>query len=343
MFCKNLIKCHHQTTFFLKANRTVSCLLVTRSKSKFKGKRQQNFEKIIYEDKNVPNLETTDFEEGEFLPRRLSYMPEGLPQHRGKKVKWWLPDKTPLTIDINPVEREKEWVEKPEYPPITEMSTGYMRFTSELRESRLDFYRSVRKLPTYDEKQFRLTNLKPILSVNFNSVAKFYDYLPLYKYMTRTHLIQNELPPIYNELNNDLKLDELVSELKPHILNAIKNSIEFKIASQFHEETMHLRNSFNLPKLKKDEALIQNIHNICLKYLINRNEDHLKESNVELNSELHSWWWGSQFRPSKNVKPYQKFKIEKINLSCQFKDYAPLNIRMNEPLRPVSLHIMHFK
>lgn len=76
MLNNNLRNCA-QSYSYLKIGKNLNYLLLTRSKSKFKGKKQQNFEKITYEYKNVPDTETTDFEPGEFLPRRLSYMPEG--------------------------------------------------------------------------------------------------------------------------------------------------------------------------------------------------------------------------------------------------------------------------
>lgn len=335
MFHKNLLS--NQSSTYFKIGKNLNYQLLIRSKSKFKGKKQQNFEKIIYEDKNVPNSEVTDFEENEFLPRRLSYLPDGLPQYRGKKIKWWLPDRSPITVDINPKERKKEWLDKPEYPPIVEMSTGFMRRESEERENRLKFYRSLNDLSTFDQKQFELTNLKPILSSRIRSVEPVYDYLPLYKYITRTHLIQNELPSIYNESTSS-NIDQLVQNVKVDILNAIKNSIEFETISQFYEVPMPFKSGNVLQRLKKDEALIQNINNICLKQLMihNQESDHLKESTVEFNADVRSWWWGSQFRPSANRKTFQVLKVDRINLSCQYQDYAPLNIRMNEPLEPVS-------
>ena len=317
--------------------KSLNYALFARSKSRFKGKKQQDFEKIIYEDKNVPDWETTDFEEGEFLPRRLTYMPEGLPQHRGKKIKWWLPDRTPITVDISPQERAgPEWVDKPNYPPIVEMSTGFMRRQSETRENRLKFYASLNELATFDQKQFELTNLKPILSTRFSAVSPFYNYLPLYNYMTRTKLVEDqELPAVYNEAP-DAAMSDLIRKLKPQIFNAIRNSMEFEVARQPFETPEFQRKIDDVPKLRRNEALIQNVHSICMKQLLSSGP-WLGESIVETKPEVQSWWWGSQFRPSRNVKTFQLAKISKVNLSCMYHDYAELNIRMNEPLEPVSL------
>lgn len=341
MFHRHLAQCHRSSAV-QQLGKSLNCVLFTRSRSRFKGKKQQDFEKTIYEDKNVPDTETTDFEEGEFLPRRLSYMPEGLPQHRGKKVKWWLPDRTVITVDVSPKERPNpEWVEKPNYPPITEMSTGFLRRTSEERENRLNFYGSLNEMATFDQKQFELTNLKPILTTRFASVSKIYDYLPLYNYMTRTHLLDDQpLPAAYNE-PADAATNELIQKLKPQIFNAIRNSIEFETGEQPYETPQFHRKRVNTPRLRKDEALIQNIHDICMKHLLTgdgaaANAGHLADSIVEFEPEVMSWWWGSQFRPSRNVKAFQIAKIDTINLSCQYHDYAALNIRMNEPLEPVS-------
>lgn len=314
-------------------------VLFSRGKSRFKGKKQQNFEKIIYEDKNVPDTESTEFEEGEFLPRRLSYMPEGLPQHRGKKIKWWLPDRTPTTVDVSPPAPAPEWVEKPNYPPIVEMSTGFLRRTSEERENRLKFYRSLDQLATFDQKQFELTNLKPILTTRFTSVSpNHYDYLPLYNYMTRTHLI-DDLPAVYNE-PTDARLRELVDKVKPQIFNVIRNSLEFDTARQPFEVPQFRRSGEDVPLYKRHEALVQNIHDICMKQLLADGEancGHLSDAIVEFSPEVQSWWWGSQFRPGKNVKSFQIAKVTEVNLSCQYHDYAALNVRMNEPLESVSL------
>lgn len=347
MFHKHLAKCHQSSAVHQigsQIGKNLNYALFTRSKSRFKGKKQQNFDKIIYEDKNVPDTSTTDFEEGEFLPRRLSYMPEGLPQHRGKKIKWWLPDKTPTTVDVSPKERESEWVEKPNYPPIVEMSTGFLRRLSEERENRLKFYASLNDLATFDQKQFELTNLKPLLTTRFSSTSPFYDYLPLYNYMTRTHLFEDqELPTAYDEPAST-ETRELIRKLTPQIFNAIRNSMQFEIGQQPFETPQWRRSPEDAPRLRKDEALIQNIHGICLKQLLadggGSEVDHLNGSIVEFNPEVQSWWWGSQFRPSRNMKTIQIFKIEQINLSCQYHDYAALNIRMNEPLEPVSIGLL---
>lgn len=338
MLYNNLINRGQSCSHYLRLGKNfhLGSLTVTRSKSKFKGKKQQNFEKIVYEHKNVPDPETTDFEPGEFLPRRLSYMPEGLPQNRGKKIKWWIQDKTPVTVNINPPEQPPEYVDKPNYPPIYEFSTGFMRQISEERENRINYYKSLEKMPTFDEKQFEITNLKSIPVILIDTISQLYDYLPLYKYITKTHVINDQLPSAYNESSmSDQNLDELVDKIKPHILNAIQNSIEFETADPYFEGAMHLRTLKTMSRLKKDEALIQNINNICMKRLMNENNQHLEDATVEYNSDVRSWWFGNQFRQSKNLKSFQIEKIDRINLSCQYGGYAPLNIRVDDPLVPI--------
>lgn len=338
MFYKNLIKCQQASSSYLQVGKSLNLVLI-RSRSKFKGKKHQDFSKVVYEDKNVPDPETTDFEPGEFKPRRLTYMPEGLPQHRGKKIKWWLKDRTPITVNVNPPEPGPEYVDKPNYPPIVEMSTGHMRSISEERETRRNYYKSIEKMPTYDQKLQELTELRPLKCIAFSSIAKLYNYLPVYKCVTRTHLIDNELPSAYNI--EDAGLDELAKKIKPQLLNVIRNFLEFEtVIPSFETATKPNRRRPAMQRLKKHEALIQNINNVCMRHLVNEEEcGHLKESIVEINPEVRSWWWGSQFPPSQNIKLYQIYKVKKVNLSCQYQDYAPLNIRMNEPLVPVSFLI----
>lgn len=213
------------------------------------------------------------------------------------------------------------------------MSTGFMRQKSEERETRLKYYKSLEQLSTFDEKQFEITNLRPIPTFLFKSVSELYDYLPLYKYITRTHVLENQLPLNYSITSNDNQFDDLINKIKPDILNAIRNSIEFEIIDQLYEVPLHLRKGKNIARLKKDEALIQNINSICMKKLSINNQS-LNNMVTELNSEVHSWWWGNQFPLSKRLKIYKIEDVKKVNISCQYQDYSPLNIRMNIPIKP---------
>lgn len=253
--------------------RVSSCLPVVvscRQKNYYRGKKQQNLEKIIFEDKNVPAADVEDFEPGEFLPRRLTYMPPDLPQHAIPKTKPWKVIPPKISLKSPPLDKRPEYTENPEYPPIGDMQHGLWRGDSELRQKRLSWYKTIRSLGTFDEKQFEIMNQMALPTVKVSSLKPFYDYLPLYKYLTRTHTIDCERLPV--EDCNESLVNELTEQATPLILAAVKAQLDLKQVQPFNDKTViAIENEHRVPILKV-ENIIQNVNSTLIKLLSTHNQ-----------------------------------------------------------------------
>ena len=195
-----------------------SCHQFKRNKSRLQGKKVTKFDKVVFQYQNLPSADNTEFEPDEFLPRRLTYRPPDLPQDiPGKRPKPWIKPVTRLTL--YPIEKpEQEWNEKSQYPEILDdPRIGF--FKSKL--TRLDWYKKIRAIPSIDGKLIEIADKLSHNSVILNSVYKNYGHLPMYQYLTRTHLIPNQLPDYYNSIQVD---DELIQKIKPYILDSIRSN-----------------------------------------------------------------------------------------------------------------------
>lgn len=254
-----------------------------REKNYYRGKKQQSLEKIIYEDKNVPLPGTPDFEPNEFLPRRLTYMPPDLPQNQPPRKKPWkvIPPKinvkTPLPLTLS------EYTETAEYPPIINMQEGHLRSESERQQKRLAWYRQIEQLPTFDQKQFEIMNQMPLPAIRLASWKNVYNYLPLYKYLTRTHVIDDvkSMPMADGQRVDDDLVNQLSVQAKPHILNAIKAQLDTRQVTPFFEKNVFALEKKHRLGVLTVENIIQNVNSILNK-LVGQQNPHLDETVVRI-------------------------------------------------------------
>ncbi|RWS24065.1 28S ribosomal protein S30-like isoform X1, partial [Leptotrombidium deliense] len=310
---------------FLTRKCVVCSLVSSRSRtSAFLGKKQKNRSKVVYQYNNLPDPNDPNFEEGEFLPRKLTYMPPGLkfglPKKRSRTIKEWLT----LKPEIDDTE---EWTETPCYPPLFDDSQA----DSEMKRKRLSWYETIKQLPTFESKFFEITNKVPHQSIMLKSWALNYDYLDMYQDLTRTHLIRGQLPQSYDTLN----VDKYVELLKSPILNAVRYHL-FDANRKFHKEKRGVYFSSEKEIIMHNNSinnLLQEINIICQKVLGDENK-HLLNAQVDYTSDVRSWWWKNL--PPPTLRNYFKLDpLPNVNQAMQFQGEAAVQLRSDQPLLPI--------
>lgn len=181
-----------------------------------------DFGKTTYVYRNLPDREKNpEFEENEYLPRRLSYWPPELPQYRGRKPvpPWDLFGKIKSYITLTPSQEEEkpEWSDVPNYPPIIRFDSD--DWEDHYRLDRLKWYNKIRNLPSVEEKMYELAYVRRLYCLDTKSYHPTYNNLPITQNLTRTNLIRG-LPSSINSMS-DVECSKHVEAIKSHICDSL--------------------------------------------------------------------------------------------------------------------------
>lgn len=229
--------------------------------------------RLLY--KNLPDYPHPDFEDNEFLPRRHSYWPPGIGQHRERqRIKpWW---KVKEKITLYPAEDEPpEYTQTPQYPPITD----YRIYDngSEQKHNRLAWYNKIKAMPSLDEKAFEIADSRDHATIMVAAWSHAYNNLPMFKHVTKTNLITG-LPDLYN----DIDVGSYRDAIKSHLIDAV----QMHLAESKRKQIGRSRNSNIMPKeMRKDtleiENLIEDVTAIAIK-ILSKDHPNLLEHQVGL-------------------------------------------------------------
>lgn len=296
------------------------------------GKPVPEMGKTTYVYRNLPDP-GGDFEENEYLPRRLSYWPPNLGQHRPRnRVRPWHKIKGRLTLYPPEPDTRPEYTEEAEYPEITDYVVQNDLHRD--KQARLKWYQQIRQLPTVTQKMFELTNLDRQHVIRIKAWSGHYNNLYHYQNMTRTNLIHG-LPDLYNQMD----VSPVKSAARDAILDAVLLSCgdisQRRIGRMRRPEEdrmpVHLQ-----PDAFKCENLLSDLANIAIKACA-RTSPHLLDCQVDINPEVQSFWYLRQMdMPNKSLKYMHTGNFfPHSNTGVQFIDSAAVNIRSRIPLDPV--------
>lgn len=231
--------------------------------------------KTTYVHKNVPEYPHPEFEDNEFLPRRLSYWPPDLPQlQKPNPRKPWWKVKEMITLYPPPPE-EPEYTESPNYPPISNFFRVNSRPLQE-RAKRLEWYDKIKALPTPDQKMYEIVEVRDHACVLMQAWSHLYDNLPLYQHLTKTNLIRGSLPSSYDNMD----VSSVKEELKHHILDTVRmHAIDAKRKRPGRIQRPDIVPKEMRPDHLPVENLIEEITAICMKSLGNEHP-HLLDAQV---------------------------------------------------------------
>ena len=288
--------------------------------------------KTTYVYKNLPDP-GGDFEENEFSPRRLSYWPPDLGQHRPRdRRRPWDRTKELLTLYPPEEDRRPEYTDVAEYPPITDYEVGAV--LSKEKKCRLQWYDKIRQLPSFSRKMYEITSLDRMPCIIVRAWSHQYNNLFHYQNMTRTNLIHG-LPDLYDKMD----VSQVRDVARDHILDAVALSYGESglrkrgrlTRSDFEVMPYHL-----IPDVVRCEGLLMDLTNIAIKACA-RHAPHLIESQVDMQPEVQSYWYLREMDlPNKSLKyivPGNFFPHS--NTAVQFQDLAVVNIRSRHPLESV--------
>ncbi|XP_054160472.1 28S ribosomal protein S30, mitochondrial-like [Oppia nitens] len=268
--------------------------------------------------------------------RPVSYLPDHLPQNQKWILQkpWW---RYRWIININTEDKKHtDWSETPEYPTLNDPTREGFK-----KDFRLEWYESIKRLPTAQQKEFEICKHYRHLSYFVEPVVCQYNSLPLQQYITRTYLISGHLPFDYNQMNVDHIVDD---QLKRQILDSIalhlfqtkqrSPSIEFK--TSFVPNICY----YDLDQLSEDRVKIgaqeDTIHDCIaiVRKALQSKYIHLSNLQTDLDAYVCSSWWMNSFPIPFRKKKWFK-DMDNMDQQFTYKGLHPLQLRSERPLPPV--------
>jgi len=251
-------------------------------------------------------------------------------------------------LTIYPKQEPEEWAPVAEYPPINDATPQGLK-----RQPRLDWYESLKKLPTVDEKLYEISRHATHKIAHFNNWLPIYNSLPVAQSMTRTHFINN-LPQSYqiktgilpSDGESNLDSPEKVSESDSHesdtYVSRIRTLVLDQIAIEKYESDK-LKGSY-ISKSIADGNRQQYVQNSLVQSLLvslsralspdaNRQ---LSEYQVDLSPAIRSWWYHSGYQPPNNNVHYRSRKDDqgRVSQMIQVDGRSALNLRSEHLIEP---------
>lgn len=269
------------------------------------------------------------------------YMPIGLPQHRPKqRVKpWWKVEGRPRVTIYPKLPREEKdlYTEEPEYPPLNDGSLPGLR-----RQIRLDWYDSLKRMPTAEMKMHEITKHRDQNIAHFNNWLPNYNSLPLVKYMTRTHLIES-LPQsyqvVYADETSSNSQDDAENELYSTIENIVLDQIALDLFESHKSGPKFVSRAINDGNKKQYVScrFIGNLVSDIKSILACEKNAQLFSYQYDSSPAIRSWWYHSGFGPPNNKVFFRSRKDAdgNINQLIQMNGSAALNIRSDSLIEPI--------
>lgn len=285
--------------------------------------------KTTYVYKNLPEP-GSEFEENEYLPRRLSYWPPGLKQHRPRdRSRPWYKIKARITLYPPEEDMRPEYTDEPQYPEITDYEVGSL--LSMEKKRRLQWYDSIRKLPAVTQKMMEITGTDRQHALRIRAWSSIFNNLSQYQNMTRTNLIRG-LPDSYNQID--------VSDVRAVARDAILDAV----ALSFGESGLRTEGRMRRPRFEalpkhlypdviRCDGLLMDLTNIGIKACVSR-APHLMDCQTDLNPEVQSFWYLRQMDLPNTSNRFTNpgTHMPHSNTAVLFQDLATVNIRSQNPL-----------
>lgn len=257
------------------------------------------------------------------------YMPPDLPQHRPRNrfKPWWKVTGRPH-YDVYPKKEIEGYSEQPEYPPLNDGSQKGLN-----TQVRLDWYDSLKSIPTVDNKMHEIMKHCSHYVANINNWLPTHNSLPLAQYLTQTHLISS-LPERY-DIDKETIDQSLVDEVRTILLDqiALDKFESKKLGPKYVSKTVRDGNQFGYVS----NRLIQNIYTSIKKLLVLNTNPELLDYHVEQSPAVRSWWFHSGLEPPNNKVFYKARKDENgnINQMIQIDGATALNLLGSNFIEPI--------
>lgn len=256
------------------------------------------------------------------------YMPIDLPQHRPKNtIKPWFRVVGRPRVTIYPKQDENVgYSETPEYPPLNDGTPGGVK-----TQFRLDWYDTIRRLPTVDEKLYEIGKHRNQYIAHFNNWLPGYNSLPMIQYLTQTHLV-GTLPQKYSKTSEaDQKL---IPSLKQMLLDQVALDKYESIKKSPSYVSIVVRDGNR--KAHVSNTLVQNLVSMAKKSLALEVNRDLLNYKYDTSPAIRSWWFHSGFEPPNNKVFYKSRKDADghINQMIQADGGASLAIRDDKFFEP---------
>lgn len=259
------------------------------------------------------------------------YKPANLPQLRPpNRIKpWWKVLGKPR-VTLYPKKEVEPYSEEPEYPPLKHDGTKKSIAT----QVRLDWYDSLKSLPTVDHK------MHEILKHSWHNIAHLtnwinrYNALPLTQYLTQTYLI-DALPDSYSQENID---QSVIDDVRRIVLDQI--AIDKYNSTKMIPRRVSRSMDSGYKETHVSHRIIQNIFHGLRKRLVLENNSELLDYHVDYNPAVRSWWYHSGLEPP-NKKIFFKSRMDSngfINQMIQIDSNVAMSLRPNcfiEPILPM--------
>ncbi|XP_063709738.1 large ribosomal subunit protein mL65 [Culicoides brevitarsis] len=229
------------------------------------------------------------------------------------------------------IENPEEYTEKPEYPPIVDISNEAKKKRAKER-----YHEEYKQVGTVEEKVIKLNLPKyyGFQCVVLDQSEVLYDTLNFGQYITRTVKHETpELPEFYK------KNDEMVSKLAEKVKSEVEDVIGFEYSGYLRDFVL------NNPKATPEEKERFLASNICFQLnrtLVNAlhgDFPHLSECEVDLDPRHEAFWFVGGIDPPERVRSYRrghewtkKFEKAPVDRSFQHISQPYLTLRHVNPL-----------
>ena len=219
-----------------------------------------------------------------------------------------------------------------EYPPVRPRwpPGGWSNMTEKdawkLHEESLD----LKAIPSAKLRLEKLAGTEPEMLVGTYPYAMVPERAKYYKYITKTHIIENELPQIYKEMD----VSHIVNKVKPEIDGKLLDWSKFYSArtDKFSNESVR-------------HSAIGTVLNELISTLSFHNE-HLLRSQIDENCRVETFWrrggYGQPDDTPMEQKHYRSTRLGTMVLEMmkyQYYHRANWQVRTELPLTPVSIKI----
>lgn len=204
--------------------------------------------------------------------------------------------------------------EYPQYPPIVDMSPE-----GQNKHFRGVWYDSIKTLPTVEQKLYEMAIQQKLdhKTYTLSLAPPMYNAMNFYKYITRTHII-NDMPVQFRNMNLDKELVDIRDTLCETLLDHYCNIWRREKFKNLHDY---------LDGRNAGSALANSLILQCYKKLALRNE-YVYNSTIQQNPRIWSFWYHGGYGSVED-------DVNERNLCFQFEDFGALAIRTKQPLQPI--------
>lgn len=198
---------------------------------------------------------------------------------------------------------DEEYVEKPEYPPILDLSPKAVA-----RREMLQYHEKFKRLNTVEEKLFAINMPRYIGwdSLILKEGNLPYDILPFVQYITKTRFTETSVLPLPNTVS---------SKQKEHFLNKVRTQIQEAVLLEFYSKRHKYEIDGSADTISESQIsneigkqVVEQINRILLNNLWSET-DHLLAAEIDYEPRLEAFWKVGGFHPDDET--YNKRKKDK--------------------------------